>query len=60
MSDPEKMVVLAVSPRLAKIVKMAMIVESEGPRSDDRDEWEIEAIESVITEIDSQMGALAK
>jgi hypothetical protein len=51
----DKLVILAVSPRLAQVVKAALIVESEGPRSDDRSPEEIQMIADVIAEIDSQL-----
>lgn len=51
------MVTLEMTDHLAGIVYMALIVESEGPRSDDRTAEEIALIETLITNIKEQIDA---
>jgi hypothetical protein len=51
----DKFVYLAVSPRVARMIKTALIVDNEGPRSDDRSGDDIAIIEQVIYELDGQI-----
>lgn len=55
MTTPPSVVVLAVSPRAAGLIKVALAIESEGPRRDDHSEEEIGVLENVVAEIDLQL-----
>lgn len=51
---PIRTIYLGLSPKAAEKVKTALVIEVEGPRSDDLSKDEIEILEKVIAEITSQ------